>query len=301
MTIMDVSVIIPVYNGENTLGRCLDSVFSQTGCSFEVIVVDDGSLDGTQDLLKRYKKTIGNTLKVIRQDNRGAAAARNRGIFIAGGRYISFLDADDEFAPGRLSTYLDYMDKRPSIGVVYSEPLMIRGTLAFPFYKGREMPQGDIFKDLSMRLFIMLPTVMCRAQLLKDVGGFDDQFVILEDYDLWLRLAHLTEFGYIDKCLTRINVSNKSLSLGGQHKAGPYFRRALLRKNRQLLYKRFLFPGLVFKRLYADTYYDDGVNASKAGDRRKEKLSYLKSFMMYPLNPKPLRALVLALMGKHRV
>ena len=60
------------------------------------------------------------------------------------------------------------------------------------------------------------------------------------------------------------------------------------------------FPGLVFRKLYADTYYDEGVNASKSGDRKEEKLLYLRSFMMYPLNPKPLRALLLALMGRHR-
>ncbi len=298
---MDVSVIIPVYNGENTIGRCLDSVLSQTGCSFEVVIVDDGSTDGTLGILDQYKKTVGeDTLKVIHQDNSGAAAARNSGISIAKGRYISFLDADDEFLPNRLSTYVDYMEKRPSVGVVYSEPLVVTDSLTFPFYKGRQMPQGDIFRDLCMHLFIMLPTVMCRKQLLSEIGGFDDQFVILEDYDLWVRLAFITEFGYIGKYLTRVNVSNISLSLGGQHKAGPYFRRVLLRKNRQLLKERFLLPGLVFQKLYADTYYDEGVNASKAGDRKKEKLSYIRSFTMYPLDLKPLKALLFALMGKHR-
>jgi len=297
---MDVSVIIPVYNGERTISRCLDSVFAQEGCSFEVIVVNDGSTDGTQDLLESYKKTVGDVLKIVCQDNRGAAAARNSGISIAAGRYISFLDADDEFLPGRLFTYVKYIETRPSVGVVYSEPLVIRDGLTFPFYKGRQMPQGDIFRDLCMHLFIMLPTVMCRTQLLKDAGSFDDQLIILEDYDLWLRLAYITEFGYIGKCLTRVNVGNDSLSLGGQHRSGPYFRRVLLRKNKQLINERFLFPGLVFRKLYADTYYDEGVNASKSGDRKEEKLLYLRSFMMYPLNPKPLRALLLALMGRHR-
>ena len=297
---MDVSVIIPVYNGERTISRCLDSVFAQEGCSFEVIVVNDGSTDGTQDLLESYKKTVGDVLKIVCQDNRGAAAARNSGISIAAGRYISFLDADDEFLPGRLFTYVKYIETRPSVGVVYSEPLVIRDGLTFPFYKGRQMPQGDIFKYLSMRLFIILSTVMCRTSCLKRVGGFDDQFTILEDYDLFLRLAYVCEFGYIDKCLTRFNISSNSLSLGGQHRSGPYFRRVLLRKNKQLINERFLFPRLVFRKLYADTYYDEGVNASKSGDRKEEKLLYLRSFMMYPLSPKPLRALLLALMGRHR-
>ncbi len=111
-----VSIIIPAYNSAGSLLRAVDSVFTQTYRDFEVVVVDDGSVDQTKEVIFTYQDKV----RYINQDNRGPGAARNTGIQAALGQYLVFLDADDELLPNKLELQLDYLERHPRVDVVYS-------------------------------------------------------------------------------------------------------------------------------------------------------------------------------------
>ena len=183
-----VSVIIPTYNRAHLVERAIDSVLTQDFADFEIIVVDDGSTDETPIKLSRYGDS---RICYLRKENGGLASARNAGIAQAHGEYIAFLDDDDTFLPTKLSLQAQLLDVRPEIGVVAGGWLFVdeasgRTTKVFPWEF-----QGNL--DLKAWLFASLFPVhaaLVRRQWLQEVGGFDQAFPRLEDWDLWLRLAY---------------------------------------------------------------------------------------------------------------
>ena len=104
----DISVIIPIYNGEKYLERCMDSILSQSGVEVEVICIDDGSTDRTADILDKYEKRYFNVTAIRNENNKGVGYSRNKGMELAAGRYIQFVDADDYLLPGSLSRLYQY-------------------------------------------------------------------------------------------------------------------------------------------------------------------------------------------------
>jgi GT2 family glycosyltransferase len=167
------------------LGNALESVRAQTYDDFELIVVDDGSTDGTLGELQR----LGDGFRVISQSRHGVAAARNRGASAAQGRYLAFLDSDDLWLPNKLAVQVAFMDARPEVAICQTEEVWIRrGARVNPKAKHRK-PSGDIFKA-SLDLCLVSPSaVMLTRQLFLATGGFDETLPVCEDYDLWLRIA----------------------------------------------------------------------------------------------------------------
>ena len=117
-----VSVIIPTYNNFSFIRRAINSVFNQTWKDFEIIVVDDGSTDRTRNIIQEFE----NNIVYLKQENKGPASARNRGLKIAKGKYVVFLDADDEFLPDKLSYQGNFLEENPSIDLVYSSGYRFR-------------------------------------------------------------------------------------------------------------------------------------------------------------------------------
>jgi glycosyltransferase involved in cell wall biosynthesis len=115
-SMVSVSVIILAYNNAQYLGEAIESVFNQTYQDFEIIVVNDGSIDQTHQVAEKYK----NKIRYIEQVNRGPSAARNLGINLARGFYLTFMDTDDLFLPDKLMVQVDYLQKHPDIDLVYS-------------------------------------------------------------------------------------------------------------------------------------------------------------------------------------
>ncbi|MFZ7128292.1 MAG: glycosyltransferase [Desulfobacterales bacterium] len=180
-----ISVVIPTFNRAWALARSVDSVLAQTCPEVELIVVDDGSTDGTMDLLAGY----GDRLRVIRQQNRGVSAARNAGFDAARGEWIAFLDSDDEWLPGKLARQAAFFENRPEALICQTEEIWIRrGRRVNPGRRHRK-PSGMIFEP-SLELCLVSPSaVMMHRRLLDDVGGFDETLPACEDYDLWLRVS----------------------------------------------------------------------------------------------------------------
>jgi GT2 family glycosyltransferase len=180
-----VSVIIPTYNRWPMIAEAVESVLEQAYRSFEIIVVDDGSTDGTKERLKKY----GSSVLVISRQRSGVAASRNYGIRIAKGRYMAFLDSDDLWLPQKLTIQTSFMEQHPEVKICQTEEIWIRhGAKVNPKAKHAK-PSGDIFRR-SLDLCLVSPSaVMMMRDLLDQFGGFDESFAVCEDYDLWLRIA----------------------------------------------------------------------------------------------------------------
>ncbi len=190
---MQVSAIIPTYNRAAILPRALESVFAQAGVSFEVIVVDDGSTDDTADKLKNAE------IQYFYQPNRGPAAARNLGISKAKGKFIAFLDSDDEWLPGKLAAQLQYFTDHPDSLICQTEEIWIRNGKRVNPMKKHKKEEGWIF-ERSLELCLVSPSaVMMRREFFDRVGLFDEMLPACEDYDLWLRASARFPIGLIEK------------------------------------------------------------------------------------------------------
>ncbi|MDM8525768.1 glycosyltransferase [Desulfococcaceae bacterium HSG8] len=180
-----ISVIIPTFNRGWIIQEAIDSVLSQTFRDFELIVVDDGSTDHTQDILGVYQEDI----IIIRQDNRGVSAARNRGIASASGRLIAFLDSDDLWLPNKLSAQVEFFNSNPDALICQTEEIWIRNGLRVNPRKKHKKRSGMIFEP-SLSLCLVSPSaVMIKPGLLDEIGDFDENLPACEDYDLWLRVS----------------------------------------------------------------------------------------------------------------
>jgi glycosyltransferase involved in cell wall biosynthesis len=199
-----VSVIIPAYNAEAFLARAIRSVEAQSFRNFEVVVVDDGSTDGTAEVARGF-----DSVRCIGQPHLGPAAARNRGLAEAGGDLVAFLDADDEWLPEKLERQLAFMRSLRS-SFSYTDSFVVRNgssvrysALARPF-QGQIL--GPLIEDWLDQAFITINTVVASCELIQSVGGFESGLPTAsnEDYGLWLKLAlEGTRFDYLDEPLAR--------------------------------------------------------------------------------------------------
>jgi glycosyltransferase involved in cell wall biosynthesis len=198
----EISVIIPTHNRRAMLREALASVVAQRGANFEVIVVDDGSTDGTwQDLSGYDLSTQRDNIRAVRTERRGPAAARNRGIAMARGRLIAFLDSDDLWMPEKLARQSLFMRNNPDCAISQTGETWLReGTRINPGRRHRKRP-GDIFTDALRTCLISPSATILRCGLLDEVGGFDEDMAACEDYDLWLRILVRHEVGLLDEPL----------------------------------------------------------------------------------------------------
>lgn len=194
---MQISVVIPTYNRACSLPRALDSVLAQTSAVDEVIVVDDGSEDGTDILLARDYPGV----RVLRQENRGVSAARNRGIAAAGHDWIALLDSDDSWLAHKIARMREAWRQNPELVLFHSDEIwMRRGVRVNPMKKHRKSG-GWIFERCLPLCAISPSASVIRRSTLEALGGFDETLPACEDYDLWLRLCSRHEVGYIDEAL----------------------------------------------------------------------------------------------------
>jgi glycosyltransferase involved in cell wall biosynthesis len=193
----EVSVIIPTYNRRAMLLEAVDSVLAQSATAFELIVIDDGSTDGTAEDLKGLAKSI----RIERTDHRGPAAARNRGVELARAPLIAFLDSDDLWSPAKLERQLAFMRANPGCAISQTNEIWIRnGRRVNPGLRHRKRA-GDIFSDSLRTCLISISATMMRTDLFRSCGGFDEIMAAAEDYDLWLRILIDHEAGLLDEPL----------------------------------------------------------------------------------------------------
>jgi glycosyltransferase involved in cell wall biosynthesis len=182
-----VSVVIPCYNQAHFLSEAIESVLCQGYTNVEVVVVDDGSTDNASEVASRYERA---GVRLIRQENRGVSAARNRGLDETQGEYVVFLDSDDRLLPGALEVGVKDLEAHPACALVFGRHMLIEtdgSSLGSPFppYTGGT----DYYEALLRDSYPGMNDVMFRRAVLEAVGGFDASLPAAEDYDLYLRVA----------------------------------------------------------------------------------------------------------------
>ncbi len=179
------TIIIPTFNRAGFLKESVLSVLAQTFTDYELIVIDDGSTDLTQEVMLEFPRVR----YVACPENSGVSHARNLGIGMARGRYICFLDSDDLWVKNKLERQIRWMESHSDCQVCYTDEIWIRkGVRVNPMNKHRKY-SGDIFAP-SLPLCIVSPSsVLMRSSLFDEVGLFDEDLPVCEDYDLWLRIS----------------------------------------------------------------------------------------------------------------
>ena len=194
----ELTVIIPTFNRAYTLRRAIDSVLAQTVTSLEIMVVDDGSTDGTAQLIARYYPDV----IYIYQCNQGVSVARNCGIERAQGRYIAFLDSDDAWVSNKLALQLAALSEHADYKVCHSNEIWYRlGVRVNEKVKHRKSG-GWIFQSCLPLCVISPSSVVIEKKLLNQLGRFDPELPACEDYDLWLRLCAVQPVLYLSQALT---------------------------------------------------------------------------------------------------
>ncbi|OAN61371.1 hypothetical protein A8B79_07885 [Balneola sp. EhC07] len=200
-----VSIITPVYNGQDFLDRSIKSVLAQTYENWELLLIDDGSSDNSVQIIKYYLED--NRIKLLRNEsNSGIPTTRNKGIENSTGEFIALLDQDDEWLPHKLEKQVNrFLEIDDSFGLIYSnvEVRTDQGILADQ--KKEIEPEVSIQSNLELMLsrnLITSPTAMVKRKALEEVGLFDESIRWGgDDYDLWIRIAHKYKFDYIDEVL----------------------------------------------------------------------------------------------------
>ena len=179
-----VSIVIPVHNGEDYLADAVESALAQTSASVEVIVVDDGSTDGTADILKRYEDRIA----IVSQENQGPSAARNRGIKMCCGEYVSFIDSDDFIVPEKSALQAGMLDKDPKVGLCYGVCQAIDSRDGHVIKTTRPGEGASDRRKAPFPPYYPTPAFMVRRVWLEKVGGYDESIRRSEDTDLRFKL-----------------------------------------------------------------------------------------------------------------
>jgi glycosyltransferase involved in cell wall biosynthesis len=198
-----VDVILPAYNGAAMIRAALDSALAQD-VPLRVIVVDDGSTDNSADIARSY----GSRVHVIVQENQGVSGARNTALAAATAPYVAFLDQDDVWKPGKLRRQFELIERHPEVGMVFTDMTILEpdGTVLEDGFLANTRPYADLNRDplggdahlLSADLgaalvrenFISPSTALVRTSALREIGGFDTRFRLVDDAECWMRLLH---------------------------------------------------------------------------------------------------------------
>ncbi|PLY07524.1 MAG: glycosyl transferase [Arcobacter sp.] len=236
---MKISVIIPTYNRANFLLSAINSIKSQTYRIDEIIVVDDGSSDNTKEVLKNQN------IKYIFQENKGVSSARNRGIKESKNDWIAFLDSDDIWEKEKIEKHINIHKTNQNIFCSYTDETWNRNgkTIKLKPYQEKEEPT---FLN-SLRLCkIGVSTFFCHKNIFEKVGYFDEELLVCEDYDLWLRILKDYEIKYINEKLTLKKAGHKN-QLSFETKLIDTYRIKSLEKHLNSKYKKEVLNELIYK------------------------------------------------------
>jgi len=284
-----VSVIMPVLNGQKYIGEAIASILSQTYKDFELIVINDGSTDGTADLLKTFAARVD--LVCIRHDKpHGIARSVNEGIRKARGRFIAFLDHDDAWFPEFLETQMEHLAKHPDVGMVHSDfqttdaaGNILEASVAT--CRKRTRVSGQVFRALFLDSFIVGNSVLIRKECFDRLGTFDETLRI-GDYHMWLRIARHYKVDYTPKVLTkyRQHGTQDSRTFGAEE-VPPGLSALLSILQLYPEVKQELGRNTIGKRM-ASLYLDMAYPSFSKGRGRETRIFLRKAIGFHPTNPR---------------
>ena len=221
-----VSVVLPVFNGERYLRQTIDSILNQTYGHFELLVIDDGSEDGTPNVIRAY----GDQVRFLRQPHGGASKARNHGLRLSQGKYIAMQDADDLWNKDKLALQVEFLEKHPDFGLVHCncEGIDEEGRVFVHWINSNRT-------EALYRLFmhghaVGVFSAVFKRDLLDRSGMFDEEFAKagLEDIDFWNRLSELTSFHCLSKTLVQHRIHRHSSCRKSEGTSVPFDHRFLM-------------------------------------------------------------------------
>lgn len=279
-----VSVVIPYYNRAEWLWQAVESVLAQTFQDFEVIVVDDGSEEQPQ-LHERFTDA---RIRYVRQDHRGASAARNHGLRLATGKYVAFLDADDVFLPEKLVVQVAQMDANPSIALSHTSYVRIDAVGR----KLEEIPAGTfggrVYPGILLQCPIATPTVMVRRATLDERRlRFEESVNIGEDIILWIDLARQHSILGIDQLLTKVRMHGKNADSDPESQY-----RGRLDILRHAFRKDPTFTWSYRRRAFAGVCSETGQFFLELGDRKRALRYFARGLTYWPANPRSLSIVI---------
>lgn len=290
-----VSVLIPSYNHARFLPAALQSVFDQTYTDYEIVVVDDGSTDGSVELLRSY----GDRIRLFTQSNRGTYPTLNRCIAESRGEYLAILNSDDLWAPTKLEKQVAMLDAHPQVGLVHTgghfidaEGRILPGNpLGFEWPR---TPTGNIIEALVRHNKIIASSVMIRRECFERLGGFREDLFGSGDWEMWFRVALEYDIGYIDEPLTmyRVHGANASFQHRRVYEDDVKVRTETIHACESRLWQRANDPKAMRLAL-AHSYACLGTEYALLGDRKRARQAYLHSLKLYPLRFKSLLRLAL--------
>jgi len=203
------SAILPVYNREAVVARAIESVLAQSHRPHELIVVDDGSTDGTPRVLERF----GSDVSVVNQAHAGPYVARNRGLRHAKGELIAFIDSDDAWLPDRIAAQLPLM-RRPEVGLVFGDAVwrFADGLSSRSCFRASPPRRGRVMRDFAWGNFVPTSTVLVRRRCLEEAGGFSEAETLSADYLMWFRIAQRHAVDYVDAPVAEYAVHSGGIS-----------------------------------------------------------------------------------------
>jgi glycosyltransferase involved in cell wall biosynthesis len=281
-----VSVIIPTHNRAQFLRSAIGSVLKQTYQDFEIIVVDDASDDNTQEVVTSFD---GWHIKYVRHEvNKGDAGSRNTGILISTGRYVAFLDDDDEWLPEKLQAQVGLLEASPAkVGGVYTGLFKVNKTTGKIVAISIPEKRGDLFQEMFIESPIVTSCVVLRRQCFDKVGLFDEQIPYNNDYDMWIRIAEQFHFECISEPLVVYHTHEQKLS------TNP----TLVVQGHQIVlqkYKTFIVSN---RKSYSRLCYSLGILYCLAGHREKSKKAFFSSIELAPFEVKYYLALLVSFFG----
>ena len=256
-----VSVVMSVYNGERYLHKAVDSIFRQTFTDFEFIIIDDGSTDGTGEILKWFRDD--RVLCVRNEENLGLTRSLNKGLALARGEYIARMDADDISMPERLQRQVEYLDQHPHVGLVGVTPVCIDSAGSEQDRLNLLITNEEIQAQLAQANCFCHGSVMFRRECLDAIGFYDETFLLAQDYDLWLRIAELFDVANLPEPLYRLREHNERLSETKEQEQLRYITQA----REQAAKRRFHFQERVLSPIVSRPDEDNGLR-QRATDRR---------------------------------
>jgi glycosyltransferase involved in cell wall biosynthesis len=293
-----VAVVIPVFNGAKTLARAIDSALGQRfDDEFEVIVVNDGSTDRTAEVLRQYEGRI----RVLNQQNRGPAQARNAGVALSNAGYIAFLDADDAFMPDKLARTVPKLADDDAAVLLYHDAVSLNrdGTEIAQSCVPQHQAHAPSMQEMLQRLWpILTSTVVARRDSFEACGGFSEEFKFgYEDPDLFIRMREYGRFIYVPEPLTYYTLIQERAERMEKYLTSQavFFRRLRRRHGRAA---EELIDHIVHS--YTNWLGYQGLLAMRAGDRLqareyfgrilrrrpthlKSALRYIRTFLPTPL------------------
>lgn len=286
-----VSVIIPTYNRAQILSRAIKSVLNQTFQDFELIVVDDGSVDNTRQLVVRFQERDSRVNYIWQESSGGVASPRNTGIQHARGAYIAFLDDDDEWMPQKLEKQVALFQSSTKqnlgcVGCSFVDININNGKMAVI----QAPKRASMFRKLLEECFLLPSAAVLKREVFSEVGLFDERAVLCEDRDMWIRLAQKYDLHFVDEVLCKRYIHGDNIS--------ETFHYEKVIKSLQYLITKHMscyenYPMSYSKQLrYLGTLY------VRAGDIKSARTCFMSSINAAPHYPRSYINLIVSLLGK---